>query len=537
MSANSLTRLTSESSLVHGNNVSYFSNTTTPISAQNGAVSSGNAHCNILGVEVLKDGGNAVDASITTALCLGVENMFASGVGGGGIMLIKNKTDHFTIDCREVAPASATPDMFVEEPEKSKFGGLAVGVPGEFMCLDYAFRNHGSGAVTWKRLFDPIINMTRNGFVVNELLSIRLESYKDLIMKDEGLRSVWTTNGVLKKKGDTVVMKNLANTLETVATKGIKEFYDGSLTQTMVDEINANGGDFTYEDFSSYEIKTPGTYNSTYKNHTVVTPKLPFSGGLMLIQSLNMLERFYLERRPYDTNAIHLLIEVMKFAFSNRLVLGDPDSTNMTLVEPAMLSKRYAETLTRRIHVNRTFPPTYYLDLAKGESSIASPRGHGTEHLSVVDSDRNAVAFTTSVNLGWGAGFIGLETGILYNNQMDDFHSPPKNKTELPSYPANYPGPNKRPLSSMTPTLIYDHEGKLVLVTGGSGGPRIFTGTLLNIVLLLDYKYNLKQATLFPRYHHQLEPNHVLAEEALPQKTVENLISRGHKVRSFRNSL
>lgn len=505
-------------------------NSTQPITAAHGAVSSGNTNCNQLGVEVLKDGGNAVDASITTALCLGVENMFASGIGGGGIMLIRNDTHHFTIDCREIAPASATPDMYVNDPDKSKFGGSAVGVPGELKCIDYAFHNFGSGRVTWRRLFEPIINMTRNGFPVRELVAIRLQSHKHLILRDPGLRSIFSKDGKVLEEGDTIIMENLSKTLESIADNGIESFYKGDLARTMVAEINSGGGNFTLEDFSNYEISMPGTYNTTYKNHTVVGPKLPFSGGLMLMQSLNMLENFQLERRPYDTNAIHILIEIMKFAFSNRLILGDPGSTNLTLVESTMLNKSYGTYLSKKINVERTFPPPYYLDLAKGESNIASPRGHGTEHISVIDEKRNAVAFTTSVNTYWGSGFLGETTGILYNNQMDDFHSPPKNRTQLPSYPYNYPGPYKRPLSSMTPTLIYDRAGKLIMVTGGSGGPHIFTGTLLNIVFTLDYKYNLKQAGLFPRYHHQLDPGTVKIESNMSDKIVMNLAARGHKV-------
>lgn len=512
------------SSFAYGNDV--------PLEFKNAAVSSASKYCNILGNEILLEGGNAADASITVALCLGVTNMFASGIGGGGIMLIhKPGASPFTIDCREMAPMSATPDMFVEDPIKSKLGGLAVAVPGELACMDYVYKFHGSGKVSWKRLFDPVINMTRNGFEVNQLLRVRLVENYDLIFNDPELRRIFTKNDELLDIGDIVKMENLAYTLEIIATKGIKEFYNGSLTEIFVDEINDKGGNITLDDFKNYEIKLPGVYKSTYRNYTLFTSKLPFSGGLMLIQSLNILENFQLHRRPYNADTIHLIIETMKFGFSNRLVLGDPDYTNLTYVEPAMLSKQHALTLSRRIKLDSTFPPVYYLDLAKKESDIMAPRGHGTEHISIVDSNRMAVSFTTSVNLGWGAGFIGPKSGILWNNHMDDFNSPPQDDNGgIPSYSVNYPGPRKRPLSSMTPTLIYDSNGKLFLVTGGSGGPKIFTGTLINTLLVLDFNQNLKQASKFTRYHHQLKPDYVTIEDSIDENILHELERKGHTV-------
>lgn len=503
-----------------------------PLEFKNAAVSSANKYCNILGNDVLLDGGNAADASITVALCLGVINMFASGIGGGGIMLIhKQGETPFTIDCREMAPMSARPDMFVDDPIKSQLGGLAVAVPGELACMDYVYRKHGSGNVSWKRLFDPVINMTKNGFEVNDLLRDKLVEHSDIIFNDTELTRIFTKNGQLLDIGDTVKMENLAYTLEIIASKGIQEFYNGTLTKIFVDEINDKGGNITLDDFRNYEIKLPGVYKSSYRNYTLFTSKLPFSGGLMLIQSLNILENFQLHKKSYNAETIHLIIETMKFAFSNRLVLGDPDYTNLTYVEPAMLSKQHALTLAKRIKTNTTFPPPYYLDLAKKESDILAPKGHGTEHISIVDSNRMAVSFTTSVNLGWGAGFIGPKSGILWNNHMDDFNSPPQDDNGgLPSYSVNYPGPRKRPLSSMTPTLVYDNNGKLILVTGGSGGPKIFTGTLLNTLLVLDFNQNLKQASRFSRYHHQLKPDHVTIEPSMDEEIIRVLDRKGHTV-------
>jgi len=520
-----------------------------PVIAKYGAASSGNTYANQVAVEILKEGGNAVDASIAAALLIGVRNPFASGIGGGGVMLIHlaNGTD-FTIDCRETAPATSYPEIYQDNPLLSQRMGLSIGVPGELMCMEHAWRNYGSlkmgtGRISWQRLFRDAINTARDGFVVTPLLASRIASNATIILADPGLRSVFGKNDTaVVGAGDTIVMPLLAETLSTVSRSGIRAFYNGSLTSTVVSEINSFGGKFSLSDIWNYTIDMNGVYNTTYHDYRVVGAPLPFAGSIMLMQSLNILETFNLgTAEGYDSESLHLIIEAAKFGFGNRMMLGDPKFSNLTDVITKMLSKERAQrVLAPQIDPTRTFPSLHYIDLGddgevrnkKKKSYVWPNEDRGTTHISVVDVNRMAVAFTTSINWGWGSGCLGNSTGIIYNNELDDFSQPQQTSSSWPNDPVNFPNAGKRPLSSMTPTLVFDKLNRLVFVAGGAGGPKIFSGTLQTFLNLFEFGYNVRTSAQLPRLHNQLNPDVLLYESFMVPDVINALAHIGHDVKA-----
>lgn len=518
----------------------------TPILGKSGAASSGNTFANQAAIDILKKGGNAVDAAIAAALVIGVRNSFASGIGGGGVMLIHmpNGTD-FTIDCRETGPASFHANIFDSNPISSQRFGLSMGIPGELLCMDKAWRSYGSlklnpsKGVSWKTIFEPAITAARDGFKVNALLAFRLAQNQTLISNDPGLRSVFmNANGTaLLKEGDTVYMPKLAETLNTIARLGVSAFYNGSLTSVMVAEMNAFGANVTKTDFSSYDVNYNGVYNTTYKGMRVVGAPLPFAGSLMMMQSLNILETYDLaDEEGYDAQALHLIIEASKFGFGSRPFLGDPKFNNLTSVVNRMLSKEYAKNvIVPKISSTGILPIIDYIlgegdDPTERKKQIVWPHNDkGTTHVSVFDANHMAVAFTTSINWSFGAGCLGNATGIIYNNQMDDFSQPTVSSSDWPNDPTNFPGPFKRPLSSITPTFAYDSNNRLVFIGGGSGGPKIYTGTLQTFLNIFEFGYNVKEAAKMPRFHNGLTPNTLLYESFAIDDIVDGLKLLGHK--------
>lgn len=511
-----------------------------PVIGYKAAVSSGNTVANQVGLDILKEGGNAVDAAIAGALIVGVRNSFASGIGGGGVMLIHlpNGTD-LSIDCRETAPANFHNDIYKGRPLASQRGGLSIGIPGEIACMEHAWRNYGSlamgtGRITWARLFQDAIKQARDGFTVNSLLAFRLVQGAALLSNDTGLRSVFLNGTELKKEGDIVYMKKLADTLTAISKGGASAFYNGTLADTMVQEMNSYGANVTKQDFAKYALNFNGVITTTYKNYRVVGAPLPFAGSLMLMQSLNILEYFDLATEEgYDIEAIHLIIEASKFGFGHRLMLGDPKFSNLTLPVATMLSKTNAKRLKDKINPTGTLPRMDYTPddiISKKKTYVWPHNDQGTSHVSVVDINRMAVAFTSSINWSFGSGNLGNTTGIIYNNQMDDFSQPTTLNTEWPTDPVNFPEAGKRPLSSITPTFVYDSQNRLVYVAGGSGGPKIFTGTLQSFLNVFEFGYNVKESSKLPRYHNGLNPDSLIYESFMVEDIVDGLKHLGHKM-------
>jgi len=501
------------------------------IKVQKAAIATENAQCSIIGQQIMKDkGGNAVDAAIASNLCVGVLHNFASGIGGGGVMLIRmNDSRSVMLDFREVAPAAAKVDMFVGKPGLSTVGGMAVAVPGELAGLEYAWLNYGSGNVEWQDLVEPSVELALN-FTVGDLLAKRIASYLPAILNDTGLSSVYAPKGVALKAGEFASNVKLAETLQTVANEGARTFYDPSsaLAQNLVKDIQAKGGIITLEDLSSYyhnfTVKVREPVSSFYQGYEVISSAPPF-GGLCVLQALNLLELYNLPLMGQNEETYHLLAEALNFAFADRMALGDPAFVNLTKAIPAMMGKEHASRLRSKIKLNATFPYQYYEDLVNFTAPIEDA---GTTHLSVIDSQRNAVSLTSTVNLVFGAKFLSTSTGVVLNNQMDDFSTPnTSNAFNLPPSEANFIVPGKRPLSSMSPTIV-TKNGQVYLVVGASGGSRIITSTLQALLGVVAYKQDVWKAVSSPRLHNQLLPPFVYTEAAFSPAITAYLKKIGH---------
>ncbi|KAG0200299.1 hypothetical protein BGX28_006581 [Mortierella sp. GBA30] len=498
-------------------------NTPSLVRAKHGAVATEEIHCSEIGVQVLKDGGNAVDAAVASCLCIGTVNMFSAGIGGGGFMTIRlpNGTVE-VIDFRETAPAGAHPKMFKENPVLAQTGGLSVGVPGEIRGLELAHSRYGK--LPWERLFTPSVKMAREGWAIGPELAKRLQVYKTLMESQPDWSAVFAPNGTVLREGQWIKREALANTLEVIGRDGANAFYTGPIAQNMVDHIQANGGILTMMDMKSYKplIKEPMV--GYYQGRKVYTTPAPTSGPV-LISILNILERFDLGRVKSNANVeAHRLVEAMKFGYAQRTELGDPDYTDLGAKILSILSKDTAAHIRANISDTQTFPVEYY------NPHWGPIENHGTTHMSSVDQDDMAVALTSTVNLVFGSKLLDPKTGIILNDEMDDFSIPGvPNAFGLQPSPYNYPEPGKRPLSSCVPTIV-ERDGRFELALGGSGGSRILTSVLQTMLNVYNHDYNVMEAVEAPRVHHQLMPNVVDIESGYSSSDIKFLSGRGHNV-------
>ncbi|XP_010540997.1 PREDICTED: gamma-glutamyltranspeptidase 3 isoform X2 [Tarenaya hassleriana] len=437
------------------------------IESENGVVAADDGRCSEIGASVLRRGGHAVDAAVATSLCLGVVNPMASGIGGGAFMIVASPTDSKAqaFDMRETAPLTASKDMYKNDENAKSNGALSVGVPGEIAGLYKAWRQYGRS--TWKSLFQPAIELARDGFIVAPYLDNAISSHSSKIMNDPGLRKVFAPKGRVLRAGETCYNKELAKSLEAVAENGPLAFYHGPVGEKLVGDVRKAGGIITMEDLRSYEVGITDAMAADAMGFTIHGMPPPSSGTVGFTMILNILDS-YTKLYAADRNlGLHRLVEAMKHMFAARMDLGDPAFVNTTNAVNRMLSRSHANEIQKKIFDNTTFPPEYYF------YRWNQLRDHGTSHFSIVDSDRNTVSMTTSVNYVFGSGFLSPSTGIILNNEMDDFSVPTeKTPDKLPPAPANFIEPNKRPLSSMTP-LVITKDGQLVAALGGSGGMNI----------------------------------------------------------------
>ncbi|KAF9186920.1 hypothetical protein BGZ51_001231 [Haplosporangium sp. Z 767] len=498
-------------------------NTPNLIRAKHGAVATEEIHCSEIGVQVLKDGGNAVDAAVASCLCIGTVNMFSAGIGGGGFMTLRlpNGTVE-VIDFRETAPAGAHPRMFKENPILAQTGGLSVAVPGEIRGLEAAHKRYGK--LPWERLFAPSVKMARDGWAVGPELAKRLQLYRELMETKPDWSAVFAPNGTVLREGQWIKREALANTLEKIGKEGADAFYTGSIAQSMVDHIHANGGILTMKDMGSYQplIKKPMV--GYYHGRKVYTTPAPTSGPV-LISILNILELYDLGRYKADANVeAHRLVEAMKFGYAQRTELGDPDFTDLEDKIKNIMDKDTAGLIRANISDTQTFPVEYY------NPHWGPIDNHGTTHMSTVDQNDMAVALTSTVNLIFGSKLMDPRTGIILNDEMDDFSIPGvPNAFGLQPSPYNYPEPGKRPLSSCVPTIV-ERDGKFELALGGSGGSRILTSVLQTMLNIYNHGYNVMEAVEAPRVHHQLMPNVVDIESGYSALNIKFLSTRGHNV-------
>lgn len=500
-----------------------------PARARLGMVVTQNAIASQVGAEALWDGGNAIDAAVATAFALAVTHPTAGNIGGGGFIVYRPTAgDPVAYDFRETAPAGASATMFLVngryDEERHHEGHLSVGVPGSVAGLHMAWKAHGK--LPWKRLVEPAIHLAREGFMVTEGLS---RSLRDVLedMKRRGYPASvaqFSRQGVPYEMGDLLRQPDLARTLERISERGPAGFYEGETAELIVREMKRGGGLITREDLSAYAARRREVLRGTYRGYEVLTVPPPSSGGVALLQMLNVLEGYDLAARGFGSAAaVHLAAEAMRRAYADRARhLGDPDA-NPDLPVARLISKPYAERLRRGIREERA--------TVSSPSSFEWPaESDETTHISIVDEARNAVAFTTTLENGYGSKIVVPGAGFLLNNEMGDFNAGPglTDDRGLVGTAPNLAAPGKRMLSSMTPTILV-RDGKPFLVVGALGG-RTIINTVLQIILnAVDHGMNVQDAVDAPRFHHQWLPDRIRHEKnGLSPDTLALLRSRGH---------
>ncbi len=522
--------------------VTLVNGSTEPVPGQHAMVVTVHALATQVGVDILHEGGNAVDAAVATGFALAVVHSPAGNIGGGGFMLIRmadGKT-HF-IDYREKAPAAAKADLYLDEhgdviPEASEIGYKAIGVPGSVAGLVYAEQKYGKLGL--KAVMAPAIKLAREGFA---LTWGEAEDFHDqYLAKFPESRRVFQRNGDYYKPGEIFRQPDLARTLERIEQRP-DDFYHGSLAREIAAAIQKGGGLITAQDMASYEVKEREPVRGTYRGYEVISAPPPSSGGTVLIESLNILEGFDLAKmQDRSAESVHFTVEAFRRAFFDRAeFLGDPDFSKIPVAQ--LVDKKYAAAWRESIDPARANPskelkrPAVFSELEQYAEAhpptIAPHESNHTTHYSVMDAQGNAVAVTTTINDWFGSRVTADGLGFLLNDEMDDFSAKPgvPNSDGLIQGAANAIGPGKRPLSSMTPTIVV-HNGKTVLVLGSPGSSKIIT-TVANVLMgVVDYGMNIQEAVNAPRFHNQWLPDVVNVEKWFSPDTLNLLRSMGYKI-------
>lgn len=489
-----------------------------------------------IGVDILKRGGNAIDAAIAVGIALAVVYPEAGNIGGGGFMLIRFPNGKATaIDYRERAPKAATERMFLDERGELKrgegsstIGYRASGVPGTLAGFEFAFRKYGSGKVKWKDLVRPSRMVAKQGFPLSKRIADLFVEYKANLEPYADSKKIFLNDGRYLKEGELLVQQELAATLGRIERFGAQEFYRGKTAKLIAADMRANGGLITEADLRDYRPVEREPLMGSYRGHTLISMPPPSSGGIVMFQTLNMLEGFDIgSMDPSSPERWHLVIEAMKRAFADRAeYAGDPDHADIPT--KWLISKEYAAERRRSIDPTRATPSS--------EIRFGVPGGDGgmeTTHYTVVDKDGIIVSNTYTINDLFGSGVTIKGTGIIMNDEMDDFTTAPgrPNLFELIQGTRNLIRPGKRPLSSMTPTIVLDKEGKPWFAVGARGGPRIITAVTQTVINMIDHGMDLRSAIDFPRAHHQWLPDSVRWEpEGLPDATRSRLSLMGHNL-------
>ncbi len=475
------------------------------------------------GAEMLARGGNAVDAVVAAALSAGVVQPAGSGLGGGGFAVVVNADERYVLDFREVAPAAAHADMYLDDEGNvvdgaSTTGGLAVGVPGEPRGLAQLHQRYGK--LSASQVAAPAVRQAQLGFPLGAHLLRCLGKYPVI------LPLLLDGEFDLPAQGEPVRRGRLARTLKQWGRTGDKAFYEGAIARDIVSAVQDAGGVLTLDDLKAYQPAQREAVVGTYRGYTVVTMPPPSSGGAVLMQALGVLEAWDLQALGHNSSEhLHLLAEAFKHGYADRAnLMGDPDFVDVPV--DRMLDPARIDEIQRLVYPTRTFGRAYYgLDGHIGTDS-------GTHHISVIDGDGMAVAMTTTVNTLFGSKVVAPKSGILLNNQMDDFVAKPgiPNAFGLVGREANAVQPGKKPLSSMSPTVVLDDAGEVVMVVGASGGPFIISSTMQVLSNVLDFGMDPEEAVSAPRIHHQWVPEKLFVDLGIPADVQANLRARGHAV-------
>jgi gamma-glutamyltranspeptidase / glutathione hydrolase len=485
-----------------------------------------------IGADILQKGGNAVDAAVAVGFVMAVSYPRAGNIGGGGFMLIHRASgEDVAIDYRETAPATINAKSFLDaqgnaDPQKSRDSALAIGVPGTVAGLALAEQKYGSGKFTLAELMAPAIALARDGIVLNDDSAFWLSADQAgrLAHWPSAKKIFFRPDGHALEPGDRLLQPDLAGTLEAIARDGPDAFYQGPIAQKLAAGVQAAGGVMTADDLKSYRAVERTPVRGTYRGYDIVSMPPPSSGGVALIEMLNILEGYDLTHSD-EAQALFLMIEAMKRAYADRTqFLGDPDSVSVPVAH--LTSKDYAAAWRTSIDPAHATPA----DDIRGGGPV-QPEGRNTTHFSIADKVGNAVSNTYTLNFSYGVGLVAEGTGIILNNELDDFAAKPDapNAYGLLGFEANEPGPGKRPLSSMTPTIVLS-DGKPFLITGSPGGSRIITAVLQVVVDVIDRGMDVADAVAAPRVHNQWKPDQVFADTALSPALIEALEARGDKV-------
>ena len=498
--------------------------------ARNGLVVAQEERAARIGIEFLDRGGNAVDAAVAVGFAMAVTYPRAGNIGGGGFMVVHLARDNrdLAIDYRETAPAKASEAMFLDtqgnaDPEKSRDSALSVGVPGTVAGLALAHAKYGSGKFTLAELIAPAIDLAEKGFQVEDDLADSLPQARERLKRWPATTAIFFNGDQPMREGERLIQLDLADTLRAIAKDGPGAFYRGRTAAQIAGAVVKAGGIMSKDDLANYNPIERAVVRGSYRGYDIISAPPPSSGGVHLIEMLNILEGYDLASLSRE-ESLHDMIEAMKRAYADRAVfMGDPDSVKIPV--DGLTSKAYAKSLRANIGPRST--PS--AEIRPG--TAAEFEGRNTTHFSVIDRDGNAVSSTYTLNFSYGLGLVAEGTGVLLNNELDDFTSKPgtANAYGLVGYNANLPGPGKRPLSSMTPTIVMK-DGKPFLITGSPGGSRIISAVLQVIVNAIDFKMPIGQAVSAPRLHQQWQPEDVYVEPGFAPDVLDALEKRGHKI-------
>ena len=507
-----------------------------PVRARHGIVASTNEVASKVGVDIMKRGGNAVDAAIAVAFALAVTHPAAGNLGGGGFMMIRLKDGRTTaIDYREMAPALATRNIYLDKDGKviqgeggSIEGYRAAGVPGTVRGMELALKKYGSHRLTWAQLIEPARALAANGFSVTYTLARGLRSSKDYLSKYAETKRIYLNNGRLYNEGEIFRQPDLAATFARLQQRGADEFYEGQTARLIVDDLKRHNGLIAMPDMRGYVARERETLRGTYRGYEIVSMPPPSSGGAVLIEMLNILEGYDLKKMDWaSSDRYHLMTEAMRRAFADRAeYMGDTDFVKVPVA--GLTDKKYAAQLRGTINPERAS--------SSEQVKAGKPAGYEsdeTTHFTVVDAEGNAVANTYTLNNSYGSGVVAKGTGVIMNDEMDDFAAKPgtPNLYGLIQGERNAVAPRKRPLSAMTPTFVLRKDGSLWFTVGSPGGPTIINTVLEVISNVVDYGMNIQQAIDAPRIHHQWLPDELVYEPfGLSGDTQRVLAARGHKL-------